>query len=208
MTATNPLPRSLGARVWTLWGLCFACGLALLVALGTGCSGSGAGGDAALGEAKAALARFLDAVRRGDETAAAGMLSQTARTKTQELGISVAPPVNSTATCTVGDAELVGDTGALAHVGTVWSDTGADGLQTSESVLWALRRDPEGWRVVGMAMNVFDDLPPLLLNFEDPEDMLAKQELVAAELRKRSLEAAAKSESESRTARGDTPAVR
>jgi hypothetical protein len=36
-----------------------------------------------------------------------------------------------------------------------------------------------------MAMRIFDDLPPLLLNFEDPEDMLAKQEMVAAELQRR-----------------------
>jgi hypothetical protein len=36
-----------------------------------------------------------------------------------------------------------------------------------------------------MAMRVFEDLPPLLLNFEDPEDMLAKQEMVAKELERR-----------------------
>jgi len=48
-----------------------------------------------------------------------------------------------------------------------------------------VRLDPEGWRVVGMAMRVFEDLPPLLLNFEDPEDMLAKQEMVAKELERR-----------------------
>jgi len=52
-------------------------------------------------------------------------------------------------------------------------------------VVWVVRLDPEGWRVVGMAMRVFEDLPPLLLNFEDPEDMLAKQEMVAAELKRR-----------------------
>jgi hypothetical protein len=36
-----------------------------------------------------------------------------------------------------------------------------------------------------MAMRVFEDLPPLLLDFEDPEDMLAKQALVAEELARR-----------------------
>jgi len=53
-----------------------------------------------------------------------------------------------------------------------------------------VRLDPEGWRVVGMATRVFDDMPPLLLNFEDPEDMLNKQQLVAAELEKRAKMAA------------------
>jgi len=36
-----------------------------------------------------------------------------------------------------------------------------------------------------MAMRIFPDLPPLLLNFEDPEDMLAKQQLVAEEITRR-----------------------
>jgi hypothetical protein len=42
-----------------------------------------------------------------------------------------------------------------------------------------------------MATKIFDDMPPLLLNFEDPEDMIAKQEMVAQELQKRAQQAAA-----------------
>jgi hypothetical protein len=42
-----------------------------------------------------------------------------------------------------------------------------------------------------MATRIFEDMPPLLLNFEDPEDMIAKQELVAKELQKRALQAQA-----------------
>jgi len=38
---------------------------------------------------------------------------------------------------------------------------------------------------VGMAMKVFDDMDPLLLNFEDPDDMIAKQEMVAVEMQRR-----------------------
>jgi hypothetical protein len=56
-----------------------------------------------------------------------------------------------------------------------------------------------------MATRIFDDLPPLLLNFEDPEDMIAKQEMVALELQKRSQQAAAESQAkqpEARTAVG------
>jgi hypothetical protein len=36
-----------------------------------------------------------------------------------------------------------------------------------------------------MAMKVFDDMAPLLLNFEDPDDMIAKQEMVAVEMQRR-----------------------
>lgn len=135
--------------------------------------------------AKATVVAFLDAVKRGDDAAARGMLTKVARAKTEELGMSVAPPVADTATYSVRDCELISDSGDLAHVATIWTDVDPDGTKTSEDVIWVVRLDPEGWRVVGMAMRVFDDMPPLLLNFEDPDDMLAKQELVAAELQKR-----------------------
>lgn len=195
------------ARAWTLWAACFVAGCGLLaVVTAPGCSAGGSGGSSAAAEpAKAAVITFLDAVKRGDDAAASGMLTKVARVKTQELGLSVAPPVNPTATYAVRDCEVVGEGGDLVHVGTTWTDTDADGFTSTDNVVWVVRLDPEGWRVVGMAMKIFEDLPPLLLNFEDPEDMLAKQEQVAAELQKRSQQAAAKAQAESRTAQGPAP---
>jgi hypothetical protein len=157
-----------------------------------GCSAKTGGGSGAATEAaKATVARFLDAIKQGDDAGARAMLSKVAQTKTLELGISVAPPVDTSATYAIRECELIPNTDDLVHVGTTWTDTDADGFTTNENVVWAVRLDPEGWRVVGMATKIFDDLPPLLLNFEDPEDMLAKQALVAEELQKRAQKAEA-----------------
>lgn len=159
-------------------------GASLALFLVTGCSSGGPSGDVAA-PAKQAVVAFLEAIKRGDDAAARKMLTTTARAKTEELGISVAPPVNDTATYAVRECELIGDGGDLVHVATTWTDVDPDGFQSTDNVIWVVRLDPEGWRVVGMAMRVFDDLPPLLLNFEDPEDMLAKQAMVAEELERR-----------------------
>jgi len=196
---------------WSLWAACFVGGCVALAILGTGgCSVGGTGASSAAAEpAKAAVVTFLEAIKRGDDTAACGMLTKVARVKTQELGISVAPPVNPTATYAIRECEMVGDAGDLVHVGTTWTDTDPDGFTSTDNVVWVVRLDPEGWRVVGMAMRIFEDLPPLLLNFEDPDDMIAKQEMVAAELQKRAQQASAKAAAEApRTARGDTPAAK
>jgi len=203
----RPLKAALSPRVWTLWAACLVAGFGLLTVAGLpGCSAGGSGSSAVAEPAKAAVVTFLDAIKRGDDAAASGMLTKMARAKTQELGLSVAPPVNPTATYSVRDCELVGDDGDLVHVGTTWTDTDADGFTSTDNVVWVVRLDPEGWRVVGMAMKIFDDMPPLLLNFEDPEDMLSKQELVASELQKRAQQAAAKATAENRTASGNQPA--
>ena len=168
-----------------------------------GCSAAG-GSTAKAEPAKTTVVAFLEAIKRGDDGAARGLLTKVARLKTEELGISVAPPVADTATYSVRDAEIVGEAEDLVHVGTTWTDVDGDGFKTTENVVWVVRLDPEGWRVVGMAMRVFEDMAPLLLNFEDPEDMLAKQEMVAQEIQKRSQQA--EKEAAARTARGTTPA--
>ena len=46
------------------------------------------------------------------------------------------------------------------------------------NIVWVLRGEPEGWRVVGMVSQVYADQPPLILNFEDPDDMPYKKQLL------------------------------
>jgi hypothetical protein len=200
MDARNSVGRtvhSLRARLARL-GLLGLLGALPLVAT-VGCLGSG-GSSAKIESAKASVVAFLEAIKHGDDTAAQALLTKVARAKTAELGISVTQPFNDTASYAIRECEMVGEADDLVHVGTTWTDTDKDGFKTTENVIWVVRLDPEGWRVVGMATRVFEDLPPLLLNFEDPEDMIAKQEMVAQELEKRAKNA--DSAPASRTARG------
>ena len=181
------------ARVVSVWVVSFVAGCCMLgITSQSGCSAGGAepGTSVSIEPAKQAVATFLEAIKQGNETAALAMLTDVARAKTQELGLSVAPPVKDTATDAIGACEVVGDTDDIVHVATSWTDTDAEGFTTTDNVIWVCRLDPEGWRVVGMAMRIFPDLPPLLLNFEDPEDMLAKQRLVAEEITRRATLAA------------------
>ena len=202
--AANPLPRRLPlVPRSSLWAVSLLAGLGVTgLVLQPGCSGTG-GSTVNAEPAKATVVAFLEAIKRGDDGVARGLLTKVARLKTEELGISVAPPVADTATYSVREAEVVGESDDLVHVGTAWTDVDADGFKTTENVVWVVRLDPEGWRVVGMAMRVFEDMAPLLLNFEDPEDMLAKQEMVAKEIQRRSQQA--EKEAGARTARSDNP---
>jgi hypothetical protein len=194
-------------RAYSLWAASLVAGCAILaISSLVGCSaGGGTASSPSTDAAKATVAAFLEAVKRGDDEGARALLTKIARAKTQEMGISVAPPVSSSATYSIRECEMVADTEDLVHVGTTWTDTDPDGFTTTENVIWAVRLDPEGWRVVGMATRIFDDLPPLLLNFEDPEDMVAKQEMVAAEIQKRANEAAKQAETRTAVGPADGP---
>jgi hypothetical protein len=157
-----------------------------------GCGGGGAEGEQQSSKEKAAakvpapdkaVFDFLEAVRSGDDAKAAEMLTELARTETAKYELVVAPPGSETASFQVGDVEYIAEDGA--HVSSRWTDVGDDGQPRTDEIIWMLRREPQGWRIAGMATKLFADDLPLLLNFEDPEDMMRKQRLAEEEVRRR-----------------------
>jgi hypothetical protein len=130
------------------------------------------------------LREFLEAVRTGDDAKAEQLLTVVAREETRKHDLSVAPPGSETAKFEVGKVEYIA-ANEVAHVESTWTDIGEDGQPQSDMIIWMLRRDPAGWRIAGMATKIFKDELPLLLDFEDPEDMIRKQRLAETEMRRR-----------------------
>lgn len=133
------------------------------------------------------VSTFLNSVKSGDDAGAAALLTELARTKTQEMDMAVAPPGSDTATFEVGQVEMVGDD--QAHVASNWSDVDHQGATRTDQITWILRKESAGWRIAGMAAQIFPDQDPVVLNFEDPAGMIAKQQEVAAEESRRQQEA-------------------
>ena len=165
-----------------------AIGGLLIGAWGCGNSGSTASKLPLPADSKSpdlAVKTFLEAVRKGDHAKATLMLTPTARIETAKHDLSVAPPGSATAKFTVGQVEYVTPEKDGAHVGSTWTDFDLEGKANSDNIVWVLRLEEEGWRIAGMAVKVFDGELPLILNFEDPDDMIRKQNLAAQELARR-----------------------
>ena len=128
------------------------------------------------------MTAFLEAVRAGDDENAAGLLTPLARQKTAEMEMVVAPPGSDTAKFQVLEVEVIG---AEAQVATDWTDLDTDGRPHTDRIVWMMRKDADGWRISGMATRVFIDRPPSVLNFEDPADMLQKQQQAEEEIARR-----------------------
>ncbi len=136
-----------------------------------------------------AVKQFLEAVRTGNDDTAAGLLTTKAREETARMDLVVAPPGSDTASYEVGEVEFLNADAARVH--STWSDLDADAQRRSDPIVWVLRNEPEGWRIAGVAATVFAGEPPLLLNFENPQEMIQKQKWLAEETRRRAQEAAA-----------------
>jgi hypothetical protein len=160
--------------------LAAAIGLALFVA---GCGIGGGGSESADGQGpESVMARFLEAIRQGDDHKASALLTTLARKKAKEMEMVVAPPGSKTAKFKVLAVEIEGNE---AQVGSDWTDLDADGRPRTDRIVWLLRNEADGWRVHGMATRVFADLDPIILNFEDPADMLRKQQQAEEEIARR-----------------------
>ena len=167
-----------------------------LVAAIIGCGGSGdstpadsagEGSDQAasakMAEPDVAVAEFLEAVRVGNDQKAAEMFTPLARQRVAELKIQVAPQGSDTASFSVGEVEYLAQDGA--RVAATWTDLDENGKPRTEEMTWMVRRESEGWRVAGMTTIIFPGESPLLLDFEKPQELLRKLELVREEVRRR-----------------------
>lgn len=118
---------------------------------------------------------FLNALRAGDSPTTESLLTSKAREELAKHQLSVDVQSAPNSVYEVRAAEGVpGDQGG-AHVSSVWTEKFDDGEETYE-IVWALRRQPEGWRLAGMAMQLIPGQPMQFLNFENPEDMLKKKD--------------------------------
>lgn len=140
-------------------------------------------GNRAADTPEAACREFLEAVRTGNDEKAAQMLSEVAREKAAALGRSVTPSASDTARFAIGKVKYVGEDGA--QVESTWTDADNDGQAHSDNAVWVLRREQQGWRIVGVAAMIFRGEPPLVLNFEDPDEVLKKQQWAREEIRRR-----------------------
>jgi hypothetical protein len=139
-------------------------------------------------EPKVALEKFLRAIKAGDDETAAAMLTPLAREKTAEMGLNVAPPGSDTATFEVVDIEMKGTTGA--YVACKWNEIDEQGETSTDQVVWVMAKQEDGWRIAGMVAKIFPDLDAIVFNFEDPEDMIRKQEMAMQEMERRAAAAA------------------
>ena len=128
------------------------------------------------------VAQFYEALRKGDDTAIARLLTDKAREETSKSGLGIQSQASESLSYEIGETDYVSDQMDGAHVKTMWREPSAEGQMTSTEVIWVLRKQTSGWKISGMATPVVEGELPLLFNFEEPEDMLQKKAFVEQQL--------------------------
>jgi len=123
---------------------------------------------------------FLESMRAADALTVETLLTGKAREETRRHNMPVEPVAAPHAQFQVAAPQYLPMNPNGAHVQAQWVES--DGMQTyTHTVIWVLRRQTDGWRIAGFAIELVPGQGPQFLNFEDPADMLKKQqEAVAA----------------------------
>ncbi len=127
----------------------------------------------------AVVTAFLDAMREGDDHVTEALLTQVARVETKKHDLVVQPPGSPSARYQVGEVRHVQ---GGAHVDSQWREHESTDDPVVYDIVWVLRREPEGWRVAGMATALNPRKPPVFLNFEDVPDLMHKWQASDEEL--------------------------
>ncbi|WP_146391038.1 hypothetical protein [Allorhodopirellula solitaria] len=137
-------------------------------------------------EAEAVVSHFLDRIRRGGENHnAMSLLTDRAQSELQRIGQVVQPIGSPDAQFEVTrstpmpiDTNDAGEpvTGRLVHC--IWTepaaaeetDETASGPQTYQ-VVWSVMKQSDGWKISGLVLEMSPEEPPMVLDFENGEQM-------------------------------------
>jgi len=144
--------------------------IAAAVIAASGCSGSNPPTKAETNSPADVVSEFLEAVRLGNSESASEKLTPLALQRIQENDMDFAPPASETATFRVGKVEMFEQD--KAFVESVWIERDADGKTYDETMTWGLRFTDLGWRISGMAAHMGPDQPPVIVDFENPGQLV------------------------------------
>lgn len=173
---------------WLRCGLLLACGLAFLGCGSTESTGSSSGtGGAATAprdprDAKQVLCDFLQLKRQGNHAEADNLLSDKAREVINKVQLRLDPPASDSVRTDIGDVQSVEEN--RVHVPTKWTQGEGDDAESLE-IVWKLRNDPPGWRVIGATIGTMDPaskkMVALDFEFENEQQLRSTQSQVSVQ---------------------------
>jgi hypothetical protein len=94
------------------------------------------------------------------------------------LGYEINPPGDLNSKYEVGRVERVAGPPEEAFVSSVWTHNLGNGEVYSYEAVWIARREPEGWRISGLAVTEPENAAPLVFNFEKLDEVFEKKSQV------------------------------
>lgn len=121
----------------------------------------------------AIVQKFLQALQRGDRDSARNLLTARAVQAFDQHNLLFLPEAITSGAFQIGQTVQSGNT---FFVQCIWTDQDTGGQPQSERIQWMVKAESgEKWRIYGLAVHVQEDGENLVINFEQPEELLRHQ---------------------------------
>lgn len=124
-----------------------------------------------------AVAVFLDSLRRGDESAANGVLTNLAREQVQKTNFQIQPPGNPDGKYEIGRVGFPYPEKTVALVECQWTEPSVAGQEPEIiEIVCEVHQETEGWRIAGLGFKLAGTEETLVLDFENASSLQATLE--------------------------------
>ncbi len=119
------------------------------------------------------VALFLDSLRRGDEKAANGVLTAQAQASLAKTDYTIDPLGTPDGKYTIGRVGFVDGDTTTGLVECVWSEPNPEAGKppVEMEIVCEVHKEPQGWRISGMAVKMAGTEDTFVLDFEDPQSL-------------------------------------
>ncbi len=122
--------------------------------------------------------RFMELLQSGNRSTAEKLLTRTAYTVTSQADFQIPPVGSAAATFEIQAVRYATNKQKLAQTDCTVVEM-VEGKSQESEITWMVRRKPEGWRIFGMLVQLYDDKPKDLISFENPSDVAMIKETLA-----------------------------
>lgn len=119
------------------------------------------------------VALFLDSLRRGDEKAANGVLTGQAQASLAQTDYTIDPLGTPDGKYTIGRVGFVDGDNTTGLVECLWTEPNPEAGKppVEMEIVCEVHKEPQGWRISGMAVKMAGTEETFVLDFEDPKSL-------------------------------------
>ena len=118
---------------------------------------------------------FLDSLKKGDSAIVRNLITDAAKQEIDRHGLTLAPIGTPAAKFKVGRTLFLDSDEDSAYVESEWVEAGEGDQLVKTDVVITVHLQEQGWKISGMAIEMGEDQPPAVIDFEQMDSGLAAE---------------------------------
>ncbi len=118
---------------------------------------------------------FLESLKKGDAVQTGNLLTAAAKEEIERRGLAIAPLGSPESTFRIGRTQYSDNDQDAAYVESEWIEPSDGGQAVGWDVVFTVHLEEQSWKISGMAIDMGEDQPPAIVDFENMAGMVPEK---------------------------------